>query len=150
MANGVTNRGKYLFLRMALANQDVPTNYYIALCTDDDTPDVDTNTMADLTEVPAGNGYTAGGYQLDRNLTDFDTWFEGDSADVGYGKIKDVVWTASGGDLPNGDSARWAVLTNDDSNPDVLAWFDLESNRQVSDGQTMTVQNLEIRATEPA
>lgn len=148
MASGVTNRGKYLLGRIALANTDVPTNYYVALCTSAQTPTADTNTMADLTECPNGYGYSTGGYQLARNTTDFDTWSEGDSLDIAYGQVKDVAWTASGGNCPS-TAARWAVLTNDDSNPDVLAYFDLSSDRQVSDGQTLTLQDLEIRFTEP-
>lgn len=150
MASGVTNRGKYLMLRSTLAAQDTPTNFFVALCTDAQTPDADTNKLSDLTEVTGGTGYTAGGYSLDRNTTDFDTWLENDSADIAYGQVKDVAWTASGGTLPDGDYARWAVLMDDASDPNVWAWFDLTSNRQVSDGQTLTLQDLEIRATEPA
>ena len=146
---GVTNRGKYLILRWAFQGLDYPTNIKVALCTSASTPDADTNTLSDLTEIAAGTGYTAGGYDLTRNGTDFDVITEGDSADNCIIQVKDVVWTASAGSIPNsGDGARWAVLTNDDSDADVIAYFDLTSDRSVSDGQSITLQNLQINATE--
>jgi len=61
-----------------------------------------------------------------------------------------VVWTASGGPIPaSGGGARWAVVVNDDSDPDVLVYFDLTSDRQVSDGQALTLEDCELRLTEP-
>jgi hypothetical protein len=146
---GVTNRGKYLIHRVFFQNQNVPTNLYMALCTSATTPTADTNTLSELTEIAAGNGYTAGGYQLSRNTTDFDVIAEQDSLDRAYIQIKDIVWTASGGPIPaSGGGARWAVLTDDSSDPQVIAYFDLGSDRTVSDGQTLTLQNCEIRLTE--
>lgn len=145
---GVTNRGK-LIIHDGFFRNTLPTNLFLALCTSANTPDADTNTLSDLTEITAGNGYAAGGYSLSRNDTDFDVLTERDSLDRAYIQIKDVVWTASGGSIPSaGDGARWAVLTNDDSNPDVIAYFDLVSDRTVSDSQTLTLQDCEIRFDE--
>lgn len=67
-------------------------------------------------------------------------------------QIKDVSWTASGGSIPSsGSGARYAVLTDDNAtvgNREVLAYWDLTSDRTVSDGQTLTLQDLEIDANE--
>ena len=151
MASGFTNRGKYLVLGYWVRNQTVPTNYYVLLATDAATPTVDTNLVSDLTEVSTGQGYTAGGYQLTPGSTDFDTWTEDDTNDRALIQCKDIVWTASGGTLPASDSARWAVLTDDDATPadrQIYVYWDLVSNRQVSDTQALTLQDCEARLTE--
>jgi len=149
---GWTNKGKMSILDAYFRNAGAPTNFYVALVTDATAPDQDTNTMSDLTEIAAGNGYTSGGYQLTKNSTDFDVLNEDDSNDRGDIQIKDVVWTASGGTIPDsGDGARYAVLTDDDgtvANREIYAYWDLASARSVSDGQTLTLQNLELRLNE--
>lgn len=145
---GVTNRGKSI-IHDGFFRDNLPTNLFLALCTSASAPDADTDTLSDLTEINAGNGYAAGGYSLSRNNTDFDVLTEADSLDRAFIQIKDVVWTASGGPIPaSGDGARYAVLTNDDSNPDIIAYFDLVSDRTVSDGQTLTLQDCELRFDE--
>lgn len=149
---GWTNKGKMSILDAYFRNNGAPTNFYVALCTDANTPDADTNTLGDLTEIAAGNGYTTGGYQLSRNGTDFDTLNEDDANDRGDIQIKDVAWTASGGSIPgSGSGARYAVLTDDNgtvASREVYAYWDLTSARSVSDGQTLTLQDLELRINE--
>ncbi len=149
---GVTNRGKYLILNEFFRNPAEFTNYYVALVTSAVAPTVDTNTFTELTEIAAGNGYTTGGISLARNSTDFDVLTEDDSGDKALIQVKDVVWTASGGSLPgSGNGARYAVLLSDEAtvaNRQVIAWFDLTSDRTVSSGQTLTLQNLELDLTE--
>lgn len=150
---GWTNRGKARALGGWFRNNSVPTNFYIALITDAVTPTADTNTFSELTEIAAGNGYTSGGYSLDRNATDWDVGpTENDTSDYAYIQIKDIVFTASGGNLPaSGNGARYAVLLDDNgvvASRDVLGWFDLVSDRTVSNGQTITLQNCELRLTE--
>ncbi len=149
---GWTNRGKKLILDDFFRNQTEFTNYYVALVTSAVAPDADTNTLGQLTEIANGNGYTTGGYSLSRNSTDFDTLTENDTNDRGELQIKDVVWTASGGNLPgSGSGARYAVLVTDEAtvaNRQVIAFWDLTSDRTVSSGQTLTLQNLELRLTE--
>src|SRR5690606_19283105 len=112
----------------------------------------DTDTLDDLDEIAAGNGYTSGGIQINRDSTDFDTWTEDDVNDRAIIQLKDLVWTASGGTLPaSGNGARYAVLTDDDetvADREVYAFWDLGSERTVSDGQTLTLQDLELRLTE--
>jgi hypothetical protein len=149
---GWTNKGKMSILDAYFRNNGAPTNFYVALVTSATAPDADTNLMSDLTEIAAGNGYTSGGYQLTRNATDFDTLTEDDNNDRGLVQIKDVVWTASGGSIPgSGDGARYAVLTDDNvtvASREIYAYWDLSSDRQVSDGQTLTLQDLELRINE--
>lgn len=154
MASGFTNKGMYRILGYVFRGDTIPTNLYIALCTDAVTPDEDTNTFSQLTEVPAGNGYTAGGIQLTPGATDFDTHTEDDTGNLGYVQLKDIVWTASGGNLPSsGNGARWAILTDDNGTQgsrEILAWFDLGSNRIVSNGQQLSLIDFQLTAKKPA
>lgn len=128
------------------------TNYYVALVTSAAAPTADTNTLSQLTEITAGNGYTSGGFQLTPGTTDFDSITENDTDDRGEVQIKDVAWTASGGAIPgSGNGARYAVLTDDNGtvgSREVYIYWDLSSDRTVSTGQTLTLQNLEIRINE--
>jgi hypothetical protein len=153
---GFTNRGKLRNLEMTYRGEynggALPTNFYVALCTSAVAPTQDTNVLDDLTQIATGTGYADGGYSLTPGSTDFDVIAEDDGSDFGSIQIKDIVWTASGGSIPNsGDGARYAVLTNDvgaASGREILAYWDLSSDRQVSDGQTLTLQNCELRLTE--
>lgn len=67
-------------------------------------------------------------------------------------QIKDVAWTAAGGPIPSGGSgASYAVLLDDNgtiANREVLAYWSLTSARSVSTGQTLTLQDLELRLLE--
>ncbi len=151
MASGITNRCRFKMLDWCFRGSALPTNYYVALVTSAATPTVDTNTFSELTEIAAGNGYTAGGISVAKNSTDWDTLTEDDTNDKALIQLKDLVWTASGGSLPgSGNGARWAILTDDNATPAsrlVLAWWDLISDRSVSVGQPLTLQNCEVDAT---
>ncbi len=148
---GWTNRGKYSNLALwARTTAPVTTSFYMALVKS--TPTADTNLMSDLTEIATGNGYTSGGISLSRNATDFDVLTEDDTNDIAYVQVKDIVWTASGGTLPlDGNGATYAVITDDNatvSSRQVYHYGSLGSARVVSDGQTLTIQNFEIRLAE--
>lgn len=149
---GFTNRGKKLILEEFFKNPTEFTNYYVALVTSATAPNADINTLSELTEITAGNGYTTGGFQLARNATDFDVSTEDDTNDLHKVQVKDVAWTASGGPIPaSGNGARYAVLTDDNGtvgSRQVIAFWDLSSDRTVSSGQALTLQDLELRATE--
>ncbi len=151
MASGWTNKGKAHVLGIVFRNVAEKTNYYIALVTSAAAPTADTNTLSQLTEIANGNGYTTGGYQLTAGSTDFDTLTEDDSGDKGAVLLKDIVWTASGGSIPgSGSGARYAVLIDDNGtvgSREVYAWWDLTSDRTVSTGQTLTLQDLELDIT---
>jgi len=149
---GWTNRGKYSVLDWAFRGATIPTNFYVALVTSATAPTADTNTLSQLTEITAGNGYTTGGFSLTPGGTDFDTLTEDDTTDKGILQIKDVAWTASGGNIPaSGNGARYAVLTDDNGTVGsriIIAFWDLTSDRTVSDTQTLTLIDLELDLTE--
>ncbi len=149
---GWTNKGKMSILESYFRAVAAPTNYYIALLTSATAPTADTNTMADHTQIATGNGYVDGGYSLTPGATDFDVLNEDDTNDRGDIQVKDVVWTAAAGPIPSaGNGARYAVLTDDNATVslrEIYAYWDLVSDRAVSDGQTLTLQDLELRLTE--
>jgi len=150
---GTTNRAKYRIHAIVYRNAAPPTNFYLALCTDAAAPDADTNTMAELTEIAAGNGYGAGGLLVNRNAVDFDSLVEDDVNDRSELQLRDFVWTAAGGQIPSGGAgARYAVLTDDNAMPanrEIWHWWDFGGDYQVSDGRTLTFRDGEMRITEP-
>lgn len=92
---------------------------------------VNTNTVkADLTEIAAGNGYTAGGTAV--TITS-----SAQSAGVYKLVGNDVVFTASGGAIT---AFRYAVLYNDTAtNDELIGWWDYGASVTVNDGETFTV-----------
>lgn len=94
------------------------------------TAPVNTNTVkADLTEISAGNGYTAGGTAT--------TMTTSTASGTAKATGTDVVFTASGGSI---GPARYAVLYNATtaSNP-LIAWWDYGSSITLADTETLTV-----------
>lgn len=154
MASGWTNRGKFNTLNERFRDAAEPTNYFVALVLATPAPGPDTNLFGDTEadEIAAGNGYTAGGISLARNSTDFDVLTEDDTNDRALIQIKNLVWTASGGNLPSaGGGARFAILTDDNVTQtarEVEAYWDLVSDRTISDTQTLTLIDCELRLTE--
>lgn len=149
---GWTNKLKAKVLDWVFRGTALPTNFYVALVTSATAPTQDINTLGELTEIAAGNGYTTGGISLSKNTTDFDVNTEDDAADRGLVQIKDLVWTASGGPIPaSGGGARYAVLTDDNgtiASREVYGYWDLTSDRTVSNTQTLTLQDCELRINE--
>lgn len=149
---GWTNKGKMRLLEWGLRGGTIPANFNVALFTAAVAPTADTDTKSQLTEIAVGNGYAAGGIAVAKNTTDFDVLTEDDGNDRGFIQIKDLVWTAAAGALPvSGAGARYAALT--DANPvvasrEVFFYWDLGADYAVSAGQTLTLQNLEIRVNE--
>lgn len=85
---------------------------------------------ADLTDIAAGNGYTAGGTAI--TIT---------SSAQSSGTYKlvgnDVVFTASGGSMA---TFRYAVLYNDTAtNDELIGWWDYGSTVTLASGETFTV-----------
>jgi hypothetical protein len=151
MASGKTNRGRKLENDIVYRGATPPTTFYVALITNAAVPTVDTNTLGELTQIAAGNGYTTNGIAVARNTTDWDVSTEDDTNDRAIVQIKDLTWTASGGPLPaSGAGAYYAVLTDDNAtaaNRQVFAWWDLSGPLSVSSGQPLTLQDLELRTT---
>lgn len=96
------------------------------------TAPVNTNTIkANLTEIGAGNGYTAGG-----TTTTITT-----STSAGTAKVTgtDIVFTAAGGSI---GPLRYAVLYNDTAATPakpLIAWWDYGSSITLNDQETLTV-----------
>ena len=158
MASGVTHRGKQRLLELALRDtQDSASAdtapMFLALITSATAPTETMLTFTELTEVAAGNGYTSGGDVVTRDGSDLTVWDSSSDTAGSYGRIrlKDFVWTASGGNLPaSGAGASYAILLDDNAtvaNRQIYAWFDLTSARTVGSGSTLTLQDIEIRIT---
>jgi hypothetical protein len=96
------------------------------------TAPVNTNAVkADLTEISAGNGYTAGGTAT--TITS--------STSAGTAKVTgtDIVFTAAGGSI---GPLRYAVLYNDTQTSPakpLIAWWDYGSSITLNDTETLTV-----------
>lgn len=150
--SGWTNKGKAKALGVVYRNEAAPVNFYVALVTGAVAPGPDTNTLGQLTEIAAGNGYTAGGEAAARGTGDFNPTTEDDAGDLGDVTLKNIVWTATGGPLPaSGDGARWAVLTDDQAtvgDREVWAYWDLTNDRVISVDQTLTLQALKLTLAE--
>jgi hypothetical protein len=94
---------------------------------------VNTNTVkADLTEISAGNGYSAGGATT--------TVTTAEASGVATVSGTQVVFTASGGTI---GPFRYAVLYNDTaSSPEdaLIAWWDYGTSITLNDTETFTVK----------
>lgn len=95
------------------------------------TAPVNTNTVkADLTEISAGNGYTAGGTAATISAS-------AQSSGTYKLTLADVVFTASGGSI---GPFRYAVLYNDTaSNDELIGWWDRGSSLTLADGDSVTI-----------
>ena len=85
---------------------------------------------ADLTDISAGNGYTAGGTAVTITTS---------AQTAGLYKLvgDDVVFTASGGSI---GPFRYAVLYNDTaSNDELIGWWEYPSSISLLAGETLTV-----------
>lgn len=125
-------------------------------------PGVDTNTLSELSEIAAGNGYSAGGIALTRDATGWPTLTEDDTNDRADLVAANGVYTASGGPIPaSGAGAAYEVITDDNAtvgNREVLMVSDLNditghpagTEHTVSAEQSFTVQSATVRAEEAA
>lgn len=96
-------------------------------------PAATNSVKADLTEISAGNGYTAGGTAVTV------TGSSQSSGTYTLTQSADVVFTASGGTI---GPFRYAVLYNDTptspADP-LIGWWDYGSAVTLADGETFTV-----------
>lgn len=89
--------------------------------------------LVDITQIAAGNGYTAGGQLLDSV-----TWAEtGAGTGIWQFTSADEVFTASGGTI---GPFRYVILYSDTSTNDkLIGYLDYGSSISVTDGNTFTV-----------
>lgn len=93
---------------------------------------------ADIAEIAAGNGYTAGGVDVSASVSR-----TGGTVTVSGTR---VTWTASGGSI---GPFRYIILYNDTpTNPadPLIAWWDYGSSITLNDGESFTVK---FNNTEP-
>lgn len=150
---GWTNKGKYMVLGAAFRNETIPGGAFaVFLALAADAPTVDDAVKTDVSEIAVNNGYSAGGLNVERSSVGWDVWTQVDASDYALIQIKDLVWTASGGNIPaSGNGARYACLTDQNATVGsraIWGWWDLTSDRTISDTQTLTLQNCELRITE--
>lgn len=88
--------------------------------------------LADITQIAAGNGYLAGGYDLDSEALS-------ETGGVAKWTIADEVITASGGSMA---AFRYVVLYNDtQSTPakPLVGFYDYGSSVTLGDGESLTL-----------
>ena len=150
MASGWYNRGKKLWSEYASGRTTKPSNFYFALVTASYTPDADHATWAtpDGNEIAAGNGYTQHGQAVAASNVGFDASSQDDSGDTGEIQLADIVWTASGGDIPaSGGGARYLIMMDDnatETSRELIAYFDLGSDKTTSVSLTLQDFALEL------
>jgi len=93
---------------------------------------VATNTiLSNITEIAAGNGYTAGGEDAQNDLSE--------TTGTATVSAVDVVWTASGGTI---GAFQYVVLYNDTATSPLdalIAWWDYGGSITLAVGETFTV-----------
>ena len=93
-------------------------------------PSAANTVKTDITEIAAGNGYTAGGAAVTITAS---TQTSGTYKLVG----NDVTWTASGGSI---GPFRYVVIYNDTAtNDELIGYYDYTTNLTVTSGNSFTV-----------
>lgn len=93
-------------------------------------PSASNTVFANITEISAGNGYTAGGTQATLSSSS-------QTAGVYKLVLNDVVFTASGGSI---GPFRYVVLYNDTAaNDELIGWFDYSISITLLANETFTV-----------
>jgi hypothetical protein len=144
----VTNRWAYRIAKYIAHNVPLSSTFYLALAQATPAPTFDTNVFSELAEIAAGSGYLTGGILITRDVTDFDVVTEDDALNKAYLQMKDIVITASGGNIPpSGSGFRYIVLLDNNvtvADREVLAYWDLGSVETILDTQFIPLQNLEL------
>jgi hypothetical protein len=120
--------------QLCLAKHDLSaTGHVFKIYLSNTTPSASLDAVkADLAEISGGNGYTAGGEDVQNTLAE-----SSGTATVSGTK---VVWTASGGTI---GPFQYVVLYNDTQTSPadpLVAWWDRGSALTLQDGETFTVK----------
>lgn len=86
-------------------------------------------TLANISEIAAGNGYVAGGAAVGVSATQ-------STGTLSVTPAGDVVITASGGSI---GPFRYVVLYNDTSGDRLVSYYDYGSSISLNDGETFTI-----------
>lgn len=128
--NDLADEGEADMLDVYYRNATAPTTFYLRLF--NDTP-VETDTLADLTGEPSGNGYSP--QEIERSNVGFPTL----ALDAGDWQLtsKTVTFTASGGSW---GPVTYAVLaTTSDNTGKLVAYKQLSQARTLQDGESLEV-----------
>lgn len=153
MASVSTNRGKYNILGayFLAASGTAPVGFNLALITAAGVGTIsspvaptasncNTWSACSANEIPAGNGYSAGGVAIPQNSTGYPTFTEDDVNNRAFVGLQTVSWTAQGGNLPiSGPGAAYAVLMDQTPSKNVVAVLDLGGARTVSNTQSLQI-----------
>jgi hypothetical protein len=117
--------------QLGLAKHNLNTDTHKCLLTNT-APTAANAVKADLTEISAGNGYTAGGEDAQN------TWAE--SSGTGTLTGTKIVWTASGGTI---GPFRYVDIYNDTQTSPadpLIGWWDYGSSITLQIGETFSVK----------
>lgn len=116
--------------QLCKAKHDFSTHTFKVMLTN--VAPVATNTIkTDLTDITAGNGYTAGGTTIAASVSE--------TTGTATVAATDVTWTAAAGSI---GPFRYAAIYNDTQTAPVkplVSWFDYGSPITLADGESFTV-----------
>jgi hypothetical protein len=118
--------------QLGQAKHTLGTHTYKIMLVNSPAPTASNAVKADLTEIGAGNGYSAGGSSASL------TWAEASGTGTATGTM--VVFTASGGTI---GPFRYVVLYNDTQTSPadpLVSWWDYGSGLTLQDGETFSVK----------
>ena len=121
-------------LDLALAKHDFSGNTFKFMLTNA-APSAGDSVKADITEISAGNGYSAGGVSVDLTASE-------SGGALSVAPDGDKTFTASGGTI---GAFRYVVLYNDTTtNKPLVSYYDYGSSITLNNGETLT---LDVGAT---
>jgi len=138
-----------------LWNDPDPATFYFALISAASaTPTVDTNTVSDLTEIAAANGYTSGGVAYPRAAGASASNDEDDANNYATFTCQNVTaCQADGGTIPSSGLIRWGVITTNEvtvADRQIIAVFELDGTGiTVPDGKELNISGHKIRISTP-
>lgn len=116
--------------QLVIGVQDFDANTYKVMLVNSPAPVATNSVKADLTEISAGNGYSAGGTATTIAVSET----SGTTTVTGT----QVVFTASGGSI---GPFRYVVLYNDTAaSKNLVGWWDYGSSISLADTETFTVK----------